>query len=891
MALGKSPGDADLNDTAVTGHGFLAPSMFAFFEDSFFTARRFEGSLTHQSAVNLLQYFPRHDAQLDSEDDSTDGPSATGLTVGGGQVNSSGLDDALNPQVTFQQYPISGNDPLQLGGERKLYSKTTPAVSGLDDGGSSVLAYVHGVPLTEFPELGPLFQLGAFNPEGCAATSAGLGDPGVLVITNGSTIPQKFDPQANLVEDNGVPVPFKNEHPSLTFDDASASPTGGLGLGIYQYRYTFRNCCTGKESDPNPEDITADTGAASVGPGAEVTLSFSGVRIPADPQICEICIYRTVLGGAFPVMAKVGCFDPDVVSSFVDNFADGELDFTNDGLSLLNAPMPCVAVVVEFQNRLFGLVDIPELSPVGTVDVVNGSIVVTGSDDVNWTRCLAGKFIQFQGDCRAYEIDSVQPPALGLSPPFGRLCLVEEYEGTTAVDLNYTICGHPNRLHVSEPFEAECWPVVGFIDIEPGDGDRLMGAVSNFSRLVICKRNKTYVLTFRENPVLEVASPSRISSDIGCVGPRTFAQVENGSVWLADRGLALYDGRGVMHIPESDRMNDLYVDPENPRYMRRDANGRVIGAVGVFYPKRQQYLCLIPTKQTDRGANLMVVWDVKLRNVTLYEFCQEFASMVVAKDADGNERVYVGDTNGFVWILDIGNNDGVGFPNATGTVRGDMTGAGVDPLNGGSFIEDTAASFITGGLPELAGLSGIAGFSGSFDGNELGLAGVCVHYRKKTADKDDPWRVRTVYAATGTRLYVTPNWAGDIPDSTFEYMLGAINFHAIFKPKDYGSQDQQKRTWQHILGYVPEEVSTQLRIELLTDLEDSDSIEDVIEGGEPPVAGVGRIFDLSFSRGRQVQPTGRVVHNYLAVRMTNFAPEEPVRILNHTLRMTGRPQN
>ena len=181
--------------------------------------------------------------------------------------------------------------------------------------------------------------------------------------------------------------------------------------------------------------------------------------------------------------------------------------------------------------------------------------------------------------------------------------------------------------------------------------------------------------------------------------------------------------------------------------------------------------------------------------------------------------------------------------------------------------------------------------SGAFEGSQMGLAGVCVHYRPTNADKDDPWRVRTVYASTQTRLYVTPNWANDTPDdTTYEYMLGAINFQAIFKPKDYGTQDIQKRNWSHIIAYVPEAVATQLRVELLTDLEDTDQFEDTIQSGEPPVVGAGRVFDLSFAKGRQTQPIGIDVHAFMQTKMTNFAPEEPIRLLNQFFRMSGRPQ-
>jgi hypothetical protein len=794
--------------------------------------------------------------------------------------------------------PLTANNPINLAGRRKitaLYGGQGWETGDEDFPGTGYISYVVAVPNTEVVELGPLFDLDAFNPEGCAATSAGLGEPPVLVITNGSTIPQKFNPTAagtdGEVEDAGIPVPFESETPQAVAGDAAASPTGGLEIGTYRYRYTFRNCCTGKESDPNPDDIVVDTSGQA--PAAQVTFSFAGVRIPGDTQICEICLYRTVEGGDYPIMAKVGCFNIDETTTFIDDMSDDALDFVNDSLSILNAPMPCVPIVVDFRNRLFGMGDIPTLAPAGTVSVVEGSDLVVGDSEVEWTRCLEGKFIKVGSDCRSYEILRVLPPEVGESPPIARLRLVDPYEGATDTGLSYEVCGRPNRLYFSEPLEPEYWPAANFLDIEPGDGDRLMGAVSNFDSLIICKRRKSYVLRFRENPGIEVYVPSRISSDIGCIGPRTFAQVESGSVWLADRGVAIYDGRTVAHIPESEAMNDIFTDEENPNYVRRDRNGRVIEAVGVFYPKREQYLLLLPTVQTNRGCSLMLVWDVKLRNVTLLSFCQQFLSMVVGKDSDGNERVYLGDTNGFVWIYDIGDCDGVGYPNATGTVRGDVTGAGIDS-NGASYLDDSSAVFIEGGIPGLAGLSGIAGLSGAFGGGDTGLAGVCVYTRRKGADYDEPWVVRTIYAATTTRLYVTPQWGPDVPfDSTgedeYEYMIGAIKLDLLFKPQNYGTDDMSKRDWRQIVVHEVEQFASKLRVDLLPDFALSDPEADTVVDPVTGDVGEGRVFRMDYQKGRQIKPVGRLVHWYQAVRMRNFAPEEPIEIINHLLGSEMRP--
>jgi len=788
---------------------------------------------------------------------------------------------------------ITSSNPLNLAGKRKLTERFDGSlwISGTDDiPGGMGLAFAIDVPNTDILELGPLFDLGAFDPEGCAATSAGLGEPPLLIITNGSTLPQKFNPAAAgtpaEIEDAGVPTPFEGEVPQAVPDDSVQSPDGGLELGAYRYRYTFRNCCTGKESDPNVEDIVVDTTGQS--PAALVTLSFAGVRIPSDPQLCEICLYRTVEGGDFPIMAKVGCFNIDETSTFVDDKSDSALDFLNDGLSILNGPMPCVSIVVDFRNRLFGMGDIPNLAPAGLVSVVNGSDVVHGNGDVNWDRCLEGKFIQIGEDCRSYEILRIMPPDIGVSPPIARLKLTDPYEGSTDTGLTYHICGRPNRLYFSEPLEPEYWPAANFLDVEPGDGDRLMGAVSNFDRLVICKRRKTYVLTFSVNPGQEVVVPSRISSDIGCVGPRTFAQIESGSVWLSERGIALYDGRTVQHVPESFYMNSLFVDPDNPNYIRRDRNGRVIEAVAVFYPKREQYLLLLPTVKTNRGCSLMVVWDVKLQNITVLQFCQQFLSMVVGKDSEGNERVYIGDVNGFVWIYDIGGTDGVGFPNSTGTIRGTVTFAGIETETGASVLDDDIASFITGGIPSFANLSGVDGFSSSLGGGNVGLAGVCIYVRRKDAAYGDPWLVRTIYAATTTRLYITPQWGPDTPfdDSgtiEYEYMLGAIEFDLLFKPQNYGTDDMPKRTWRQIVVHEVEAFASQLRIDLLPDFQLTDPEAETVVDPVTQEVGEGRVFRMDYSKGRQVKPVGRNIHMFMAVRMRNFAPDEPIRIINHVL--------
>jgi len=46
---------------------------------------------------------------------------------------------------------------------------------------------------------------------------------------------------------------------------------------------------------------------------------------------------------------------------------------------------------------------------------------------------------------------------------------------------------------------------------------------------------------------------------------------------------------------------------------------------------------------------------------------------------------------------------------------------------------------------------------------------------------------------------------------------------------------------------------------------------------------MGRVFRMDYSKGRQIKPVGRLIHFYMGLRMRNFAPEEPIRVINHLL--------
>jgi len=798
------------------------------------------------------------------------------MTIGSGGPTHSLVEVNLDTQSSLDL-------PNGCIGDRAFYLKAIAAYGGggaSDSGVSGIfLAISFDVPTGLAPSLGNLFAVGDFNPIGCVATAAGGGTPGILLIGNGAAIPKKFDPQAGVIQDAGLPLPFIDQVPAsgnIVVANHNPSP-GGLGLtagSVYTYAYTFRNCCTGKESNPSDSFQVSTVGAT---PAAKVTISFAGVLISGDTQICEICVYRTVANGAFPNLAKVGCFNPDITTSFIDSLSDNQLDFINDFLSQLNNPPPCVPYLVSHKRRIFGAGDIPIANPAGTVSVQNGSKDVQGDFDVEWDRCLENRYLQVQGDCRKYQIQFVMPPSVGTSPAIQRLRLYEEYQGASAAGKLYTICGDANTVFYSEPEEPEYWPIVNQFPVEPGDGDFITMLGSSYDRLIIAKRNKTYVADYREVPALEIVDPSRISPDIGCVGSRTFTQVENWSVWLADRGIALFDGRGVQHLPVSDGISDIFIDPDNPRYMRRNSNGLVPEAVSVNYPVRQQVWLGIPTIRSNRGFDVIIVWDYKEDTVTLYEFCNQFLSMVVAKDSEGNPKVYLGDDKGFTWVADTGHSDGVGTPGNTGTVQGVVTSSD-DTFS----FNDANATFVEGGIPGLGGLSGVAGLSPFLDQEPLGAAGACVYFRDPdglfVAADGSTWDQRTVWASTRQKVFYTPPSAAPLPAGT-EYMLGPINWYAMFKPSSLGKDSVTKRTIDLFVVHVPEEFDSSVKIEILSDFSAVDERAGAIMSDDSSAPGDRRML-MSNPKGRQLATIGAVIYAYIGYRLSNFAPEQPIRIIN-----------
>lgn len=128
--------------------------------------------------------------------------------------------------------------------------------------------------------------------------------------------------------------------------DAPLLTAGGTGGqdGTYQYMYSYYNDNTGIESSVSPLSIEiALTGTA-------VTISYNA---SVDPQVTNIRIYR--VGGTWTDFLLVATVT-NVTGTYVDTFADEDLQGAVIGSSLNNAPPTGLRYLTESLGMFFGAV-------------------------------------------------------------------------------------------------------------------------------------------------------------------------------------------------------------------------------------------------------------------------------------------------------------------------------------------------------------------------------------------------------------------------------------------------------------------------------------------------------------------------------------------------------
>jgi len=624
-------------------------------------------------------------------------------------------------------------------------------------------------------------------------------------------------------------------------DGASAADTPGSPdalSGDYVYRYTEYSQTTDDESPANETDIevTANSG--------QVTIS--GFPAARNSHTTHWRVYRTVAGGAWPVMARVGEVAIASPASLVDSIADEDLDFANEGLVTATGFPENRPYLVHVRDRLILLGD--RVQEGTDASATNGSLEVTlGDADIVLGLGLVGKEIVFTADKRAYAIDDVD---LAASPP--TIILGTAYAGSTGSGKAYTLCGNSNAADASEPRYPNRVPASSRRYIEHGDGDRVTGGCEYNGACLVFKRRKVYLWEWDLYPQEPYGHIQCISKGMGCLSHWTAVECTDGIArWLGNEGIVEYTGGKPRYNPLSLANQSIFSS-----LPRDDDKGLIERSCAVDWSAENLYIVTIPQDSDTLGCSQAAIYDYANKALYFWEFNHEIRSMVMGRDDSGDEIVLFGDTNGYVWQLGVGHTDGVGTPAVTGTVSGTISSA-----SDGSpaTITDNAALFIvTDGSPEV-----------------LGLDGCYVTVQRESDGVTQTCRI----ASNGLHdLYVDAlDW---VPEEGDQYWVGGIDARYESGWIDFGVVNAIKRAMYTHLVFAPEDEPSSLRYQHYTDfntealpLSDHSDRE-----GETGYTDRYLTVDLTNEAGRERLKLGGVRATYHKWAISSDRPAQPFEI-------------
>jgi len=232
---------------------------------------------------------------------------------------------------------------------------------------------------------------------------------------------------------------------------------------------------------------------------------------------------------------------------------------------------------------------------------------------------------------------------------------LRKYDGTTVSDFITTPKGtllanhtsrawvsgsttYPNRIFYSDIADPITFGANSFIDVNPGDGDKILAIEPLLDNLVIYKRKSLWVLYGDDSDNFTL---KRMPFEGGCISGKTVVAGNNNHYFLGNEGVYIFDGAIVRIISEkiASKIRDIG-QPEN--------------AVACYY--RNQYW-LAYTSSGGTYNDRILMHDTLWRSWWYYEGINA-RCLFVAKGGNDEETLYIGDpVNGFVYEGDTGNND------------------------------------------------------------------------------------------------------------------------------------------------------------------------------------------------------------------------------------------
>lgn len=243
------------------------------------------------------------------------------------------------------------------------------------------------------------------------------------------------------------------------------------------------------------------------------------------------------------------------------------------------------------------------------------------------------------------------PPAdwagAGSFPTFGVLHEGRMWGGGNASD--------PHRLYYSRQTDHQDYSAPGgTISVFPGEGERLVGAISFSGLLIAFKYPKGVYAIDTVDPSPSGWRVTRLSSAVGGVNQHTIVQIDNDTMYMDAGGnlqlLSATNAFGGVQTANISQRSDL------SQYMRDNIElTQLRRAQGVWYGTKQQAIFSLPKKTGTGNNTVQLIVDFSNPQVGARFLTTERdtpVSMWMRPDVFGVYKPVHGDELGFVWLMD-----------------------------------------------------------------------------------------------------------------------------------------------------------------------------------------------------------------------------------------------
>lgn len=211
--------------------------------------------------------------------------------------------------------------------------------------------------------------------------------------------------------------------------------------------------------------------------------------------------------------------------------------------------------------------------------------------------------------------------------------------------------GFGTRVAFSDAGNPESVPSTNWVDLEPGDGERITAMANWSSSLFVFKRSKLYVFSGTGidgsgNPIFNYRSVE--TGGVGAVSPLGVATAEDGVYFVHSTGV--YRTQGGPPVLVSSALNPLFgLGTVSPYYQ-----GGTLSIAEVLWPtvlevgRNQLYMSAYDTTAGtyrlfvyDFGTSTWSVWDVAARSLAVHRTSPATAQLLFFGDYNGSHLLRV----------------------------------------------------------------------------------------------------------------------------------------------------------------------------------------------------------------------------------------------------------